>query len=418
MKTFLQILDPLYGDLNFDPVIADLIRQPLMQRLRQIRLSNIDSIQMPGISGITRYEHALGVTHLAANVGFAAGFPEGDRHLLQAAALIHDTAITPFGHLVEEALQYVSSDFHHEAKWALLMSGTESSTELGGINLQLYLGHDSGLSKWAAKNYLGDAPGKLKVMLETIQGRGVFGPCIAGTLDLDNLDNVTRMAFHMGLRPDIDLPLRLSRTMLGLTPSGDLIFDLHALEDIKQWSVLRHSVYDRLMPCETDFVGKIMLLFSAVCAFQTDDLRTSTSWMLTDNDFVSALRNSATEVVRNTVERWLLGDVWELSDRFWLEDNAPSLSELKRFSERVSQVIEKPCFCYRIKDKRDRKIEVNLSDGTRTVVGRNSSKWILGVGTPTRKPFTSEENKKIIRLAQESFDTTSTSSNLSTGNLF
>ena len=53
-------LDVLYGDVALSDEIADLVGRPLLQRLRHIRLSNIDSLDMPGISGTSRFEHALG----------------------------------------------------------------------------------------------------------------------------------------------------------------------------------------------------------------------------------------------------------------------------------------------------------------------------------------------------------------------
>jgi uncharacterized protein len=390
-KDRLQILDPLYGDIEFSEAISGLIRQPLLQRLRHIRLSNIDSIQMPGISGITRFEHALGTAFLAANVAFSSGFAEGDRTLLQAAALIHDSAITPYGHLVEEALQYVDAKFDHENKWSLLMAGADADSELGGMNLQLYLGRRSGLPDWASRTYAGDFPSKLKTLLEAIQGRGAFGPCIAGDLDLDNIDNVTRMAFHMGLRPDIYLPKRLCSKMLDLGSDGTLLFDPSAVEDIRSWSALRHLLYDRLMPSPLDFIGKIMLLFCTVHAFRTSLLDTANSWMMTDADFIATLLGSADNSIRDTAQRWLLGELWELSDLIWMEGTAPNLARVGDFSDCLSEVLGRQCFSYRIKDKRDRKIVVRLTSGESIVVGTNSNKWILGVASPLRKAFTSDE---------------------------
>jgi len=66
-----QFYDSLYGEVSLDSAIAELSRTPLMQRLRDVRLSNVDSIVMPGISNISRYEHSLGVAYVASRVAFA-----------------------------------------------------------------------------------------------------------------------------------------------------------------------------------------------------------------------------------------------------------------------------------------------------------------------------------------------------------
>ncbi len=417
-KIPLQILDPLYGDIEFDDPISDLISQPLMQRLRHVRLSNIDSIQMPGISGVTRFEHALGTAFLAASIPFFAASSQEDRILLQAAALIHDSAITPYGHLVEEALQYVSSKFHHEDKWSLLMAGTGGSLELGGMDLQLYLGHTSGLREWSANIYAGDGPARLKVLLEAIQGRGPFGPYIASSLDLDNIDNVTRMAFHMGLRPDISLPKRLCGKMQGLSSDGALLFDPSAVVDIRSWSALRYSLYDRLMPSPLDFIGKIMLLSATVRAFEQSQLNTTTSWMLTDADFIAVLCQSPDKAIKDTAERWLLGDTWDLAGLIWLEGGTPPLDQVLTFSDHLSDALGRQCFAYRIKDKRDRKLEIHLLRGDSVLIGTDSSKWILGVASPARRPFTQEENRKISEIAQDTFQTSRLPMQTSVGQLF
>jgi hypothetical protein len=298
------------------------------------------------------------------------------------------------------------------------MAGTESGPELGGMQVQLYLGHPSGLTEWAARTYKGEGPSKLGALVEAIQGRGRLGPCIAGNLDLDNIDNVTRMAFHMGLRPDIDLPKRLCSKMLGLSAEGSVLFDPSAIEDIRSWSALRYSVYDRLMPSPLDFVGKIMLLFCTVRAFQTSLLNTMTSWMLTDADFIAKLCSSADKSIQDTTERWLVGETWELSELLWMEGTVPSLAQVLMFSDHLSSELGRPCFSYRIKDKRDRELKIILTSGESVLVGANSSKWILGVASPARKEFTLEEKRKITSTAENMFQANRLSSQTDEGRLF
>src|SRR5207245_4855360 len=95
--------DALYGSVGFNNPIAELAGIPLMQRLRYVRLSNIDSIDMPGISNVSRYEHSLGVARLADLIGLRAKLSEFEKLVLTASAMLHDLAITASGPLVEEA---------------------------------------------------------------------------------------------------------------------------------------------------------------------------------------------------------------------------------------------------------------------------------------------------------------------------
>jgi HD superfamily phosphohydrolase len=399
----LRITDALYGDVRFLSAIADLAQRPLLQRLRQVRLSNIDSLNMPGIANISRFEHSLGTAYLASRVGFSQVLEERETLILQAAALIHDTAITPFGHLVEEALQYVQADFNHEVKWSVLFSDATGANELGGLDTQIFMGRSSGLKEWATKVFGGNGQRFLGVILEAIQGRGKFGQCIASDLDLDNLDNLTRIAFHMGLRPDPELPIRLSESMSVVRANGQVLFEPNAIDDIELWIRLRQSVYERLMPAPADFCGKLMLLFSTVEALRNDVLDRTTSWMLTDSDFIHRLRQCGIANIRETVERWLIADLWDSTELMWFRGQAPSLPEVLNLVERISGIVGHQCFGYRIKDKRNRQINVQLTTGSCVKLGENSDAWLLGVASPIRKPFTSEDHRKISLLVEQTF---------------
>ena len=210
---YLNFLDTLYGDVSLTETLSSLAAAPLVQRLRHVRLSNIDSIAMPGISGISRYEHVIGVSHLAASTGLAKRLSSRDLTAFTAAALLHDWAITAFGHLVEEAFQYIGSTFDHETK---LYEMVMEPSEIGGMDRQVFQGRN-GLRRWLE---LVAAPGDDSLLLDdiikTILGKGKFGRVVCGDIDLDNIDNVFRMAFHMGLSPDRQVPIRLAAQLVGI----------------------------------------------------------------------------------------------------------------------------------------------------------------------------------------------------------
>ena len=141
MKT-LSFADSIYGQISVDDDISLLIKLPVLQRLRHVRLSNIDSLNMPGIANLSRYEHAIGVGHLATQLGMNYRLSREDRLALSASALLHDWAITSFGHLVEEAFQYVGTGFDHEHRLYEIIAG-EGLEEIGGINRQIIHGRQA-----------------------------------------------------------------------------------------------------------------------------------------------------------------------------------------------------------------------------------------------------------------------------------
>jgi HD superfamily phosphohydrolase len=386
-KTELAYRDALYGDVTLPAEIADLVLQPIVQRLRRIRLSNIDSLSMPGIANISRFEHALGAAHLARELGLKIALSREERILVQAAALLHDTAITPFGHLVEEALAYVGSAFDHEAKWSVLLAG-EDESELGGIGLQIYRGRVSGLRSWFSKTFGQDAPAFLSELVDAIKGLGKFGACIVGDMDLDNLDNVVRVAFHMGLNPDPKLPIRVAAAIRALSPNGSPVFDKNELGSISEWLSLREQVYSHLMLAIEDFAGKLMLLYATVHAFKAG-IFGAADWKITDEDFLAVLLSAKDKHISATVDSWVLGNTWDVGPLLWMDGPIPSFAKMYDFSEELSRLLGRTCFGYRIKDKRKRRVTLAVDSGETVTLGENPSSWLIGFGSP--KKFTTKD---------------------------
>jgi HD superfamily phosphohydrolase len=400
-RTTTSFKDPLYGEVSFQPELTELARLPIVQRLRHIRLSNIDSLSMPSISNLSRFEHSLGVAYLASQVGFYNRLDARSAVVLQSSGLLHDTGITPFGHLAEEALAYVESEFDHEDKWHRLFSAPEHG-EIGGFDLQLIFGRQAGLRSWADKFFAAQANQVLVEIFETIKGRGPLAGCIAGEMDLDNIDNVSRMAYHLGLDFDKRLPMQIASGAIYLDSSG-VHFTPRSIDAIEVWLNLRKQVYDHLMLSREDFAGKVMLLWSMVKAHSLGVIN-ATDWTLLDFQLLEQLSRCEEPEVSDPVQRWLVGDLWSLSNLIWMEGSLPSFSRIREFAEFYSSRIGRASFAYRIKDKRTRLLKVRIANAEEVVMGTQSPLWLLGAASPLRRDFTSKENRLLQEIAVEFFD--------------
>ena len=392
-------LDPLHGSIQLDDDLLALMRTPVVQRLRHVRLSNIDSIDMPAIANLSRFEHVLGVAHLAGLVGFKAGLSHLDLLILKSSALLHDWAITSFGHLVEEALQYVGTGFDHERRLGEILTG-EGIDEIGGADLQILVGRQTGIRGWAKKSAGSDAGRLLQGLMDHIQGRGKMGRVISGDIDLDNIDNVYRMAFHMGLEVDRETPVRLARSMVGVTAQqGEPVFLASAETDIVTWRRVRRDVYQHLMLAERDFAGKLMILSATVGAFEAGEIGAE-DWSLTDYDFIARLLGSRTRAVRETAQRWIAGELWECLTPCWLSGTRPPYPKLLAFSRRVSEALDRPCFAYGIKDKRERRLTVSYADGSWKQMGEDVDRWLFGLGSSRREGFSGRDLARVMDLVR------------------
>ena len=105
-----QFLDPLYGRINPDAAVQPLIFSSEFQRLRYVRLCNINSLYLTGASEPKRFEHCIGVYHLARQWSARVDLSEREARVFCAAALLHDLQTGPFGH----SFQYVLEDNEFE----------------------------------------------------------------------------------------------------------------------------------------------------------------------------------------------------------------------------------------------------------------------------------------------------------------
>ncbi len=114
-----EIRDPIHGFIEFDEWERDIINHPVFQRLRRIRQLSMTDMVYPGAMH-TRFEHSLGVMHVAARMfdsirrkredflkselGFNDAGLDRDRVLVRLAALLHDVGHAPFSHASEELM--------------------------------------------------------------------------------------------------------------------------------------------------------------------------------------------------------------------------------------------------------------------------------------------------------------------------
>ena len=228
---------------------------------------------------------------------------------------------------------------------------------------------------------------------------------IAGDIDLDNVDNVFRMAYHLGITIDKQAPVRIARAIVSFPPDRrEPVFETSAQNDIEAWREIRRNVYEHLMLAERDFVGKIMMLSAAVGAYEASELRQS-DWSLVDYQLITLLLKSEVKEVKDTVERWIAGELWDCTPLHWMAGERPDYVRLRAFWHELSAALGRPCFAYGIKDKLDRQLVINFDDGSRRTYGTNPKQWLLGIGSSRRETFSPAHVDRAFALAADTFST-------------
>ena len=98
-----SVRDPVHNFIRLRDRELRLADTPVFQRLRGIRQLALANLVYPSALH-TRFEHSLGVCHVAGLMAEELSLGEGDTELVRYAALLHDLGHGPFSHVSEAAL--------------------------------------------------------------------------------------------------------------------------------------------------------------------------------------------------------------------------------------------------------------------------------------------------------------------------
>ncbi len=197
------IRDPLWNTIRLDATAGRIVDTAAFQRLRYIRQLGLAHLVYPGATH-TRFDHALGVYHLAVTaLRFLRerddGLPEevwADEALIPPAALVHDIGHYAFSHALEE-LEPERIPADHEAVSLRFFESPELAEALAS------------LGEGAAERIHALVRGESPVPL---------GGLVSGPLDLDKMEYLRRDARFCGVpygEVDVD------RLLQGLLPLPD-----------------------------------------------------------------------------------------------------------------------------------------------------------------------------------------------------
>lgn len=139
-KNYLDIIDPIHDFIRVYEHELSIIDNPIFQRLRRIRQLSGAHLTYPAAQH-TRFEHSLGVMHIAGQAGHALnekGFVKSDDiEILRLAGLLHDIGHGPFSHLFEEIIQKKKMSHEDFGKEIILKSEIGDDVTKNGFDKNL-----------------------------------------------------------------------------------------------------------------------------------------------------------------------------------------------------------------------------------------------------------------------------------------
>jgi HD superfamily phosphohydrolase len=240
-KSHLDIIDPIHDFIRVYGPELRIIDSPVFQRLRGIRQLSGAHLTYPGAQH-TRFEHSLGVMHIASQAGQALKekgiLKTDDIENLRVAALLHDIGHGPFSHLFEEILQQRKKISHEEMGRRIILK-----TELGDILSKS--GYDK---KFITKLAFGDSKPQF------------MNQIISGILSADIMDYLLRDGYFTGAEHAKIDHKRITQSLE--VHQKKLALESSALYSFESMMHSRHQMFKAVYFHKTVRSAEVMLLES------------------------------------------------------------------------------------------------------------------------------------------------------------
>jgi len=228
------INDPVFGFITIpNDFLYDIIQHPYFQRMNRIKQLGLTSTVYPGAQH-TRLQHSLGAMYLMGEainqlrlVGNEITNHEADGAL--ASILLHDIGHGPFSHTMEHSLV---SGISHEEISLIMMRKIDIEME-GKLDIAL-------------KIFTNTYPKKFLHQL------------VAGQLDMDRMDYLSRDSFFSGVSEGIIGSARIIK-MLNIH-NDQLVVEAKGIYSIEKFLVARRLMYWQVYLHKTAIAAEKMLM--------------------------------------------------------------------------------------------------------------------------------------------------------------
>ena len=312
------IKDSVHDHIEISGVAEALLDTPTVQRLRHI--SQLGTVQLVYPSANhTRFEHSLGVYHLADRALAELGIEGRAAERIRAAALLHDVGHGPFSHNIEALIHRKTGKYHDDVD-ELLASG-----DVGEILREHDLdpAHIAGL----------------------VAGEGQFGQLVSGELDVDRMDYLVRDAHHTGVPYGTIDAERLLRELTFV--DGELVLAAGNVQTAESLLLARALMNPTVYMHPVARISKAMLRRASERLLRTTDLDAGELRRMDDHDLLVALRTTpATEAFaerydeRRLFKRAVWAELQDVPDEL-LDIDHDELRELEATIANRADVAEK-----------------------------------------------------------------------------
>jgi hypothetical protein len=265
----IKVRDPVHNFIRLDEVEIKLLNTPVFQRLRRISQLAMANLVYPGAVH-TRFDHSLGVTHIAGLMSDALDLGPDESRLVRITALLHDIGHGPFSHVSENSLERFAD--------RSTLAKEQKKEKIHEIISARIIETNQDIIHSIGKSMCTD----VVKLLTTGHGLPALRSIVSGPLDSDKQDYLLRDSFFCGVKYGVfDIhQLHRSLTLGGPDNEKELMIKRDGIHAIEQYvlakyylttNVYRHKVRlitDQMITraiqlgIEKDQVGELIQLYA------------------------------------------------------------------------------------------------------------------------------------------------------------
>ncbi len=259
------IRDPVHDFICLSSKEADVIDSPIFQRLRGIRQLAFAHLVYPGAHH-TRFEHSLGVCHLAGKMAKRLNLKSEQRRLIRLAALVHDIGHGPFSHVSEKALDlYANRD-------RIKPSLTGNVTNIHELLTQDFIKNDPDLKKLIGE----DDCNKIASLLAEGYDDPLLKALISGPLDSDKQDYLLRDSYYCGVKYGIFDVEQMHRALVSIDPgdqSAQLRISQNGIHALEQFVLAKYYMTTQVYRHKLRLITDEMLVRAITLGIERDGIQ-------------------------------------------------------------------------------------------------------------------------------------------------
>ncbi|MFB6266819.1 MAG: HD domain-containing protein [Halodesulfurarchaeum sp.] len=255
------VKDSVHDHIEVGGVAGALMDTPPVQRLRRVSQLGTVSLVYPSANH-TRFEHSLGVYHLASRALDHLGIEGRRAEEVRAAAILHDVGHGPFSHNLEDLIHRHTGRYHDDV--------------------------DDIVSQGAVARVLDGYGIDPETVVDLINGEGLLGQLIAGELDVDRMDYLVRDAHHTGVPYGTIDTERLVRALRFV--DGHLVLDEGNVQTAESLLLARALMNPTVYNHHVARISKTMLRRATERLIETSPVRPREVRRMDDPEIQVALR--------------------------------------------------------------------------------------------------------------------------------